>query len=838
VLREPNRTSLVLLLLLVAAVSVHAGAATWQKALSTAREDYAASKASAEDATKPADLWKRLARDFPLQADWMMQDAPGGDYLAWITGPDEAAFAGEVSAALVEALGADRAAFMSQLGDLSSATPSNSDWLDWYAAACERRRELRLQPLLDKWTRIVFTKHYNMGASHYAYTEGLSDAQHERHFAPGAALCVLEMEGSHGQVRTLLDDPNGVIRDPDVSHDGSRILFSWKKSDREDDYHLYDMDVATGDVRQLTFGLGFADYEPAYLPNGDIIFNSTRCVQIVDCWWTEVSNLYTCDKDGKHLRRLSFDQVHTNFPTVTQDGRVLYTRWDYNDRGQIYPQPLFQMNPDGTGQTECYGNNSWFPTTILHARDIPDSPLIVAVLSGHHSHQRGKLALIDTRKGRQEAAGTQLIAPVRETPAVHVDAYGQDGDQFQYPYPLDETAFLVTYSPYPGKNREYPAPYAIYFMTVDGRRELLASDPAISCSQSIPLAPRKAPHARPSTVEYRQSTGTYYVQDVYAGPGLAGVARGTIKKLRVVGLEFRAAGIRSNRNGGPAGGALVSTPVAIGNGCWDPKILLGEATVYEDGSACFTVPDRTPVYFQALDEKGYAVQTMRSWSTLQPGERFSCTGCHESKSEGPASRTEATLAMAAGPTPLQPFHGPPRGFSFVKEVQPILDRHCTRCHKQRADEPPAKDIAFSLLGTQTVENASGRKWSDAYLALTGAREQNGFLYGNPEEGVVRWVSSQSVPSMLPPYTAGAAKSPLIAMLEKGHNAVKLSRQEMETLACWIDLGVPYCGDYVEANAWSEEEVAKYNHFLAKRRDMAAIEQRNIAELIRESRSAK
>jgi hypothetical protein len=263
------------------------------------------------------------------------------------------------------------------------------------------------------------------------------------------------------------------------------VLFAWKKSLDEDDYHLYEMNVASGAVRQLTFGLGFADYEGAYMPNGHIVFNSTRCVQTVDCWWTEVSNFYTCDGDGRYLRRLGFDQVHSNYPTVTPDGRVLCTRWEYSDRGQIFPQGLFQMNPDGTGQTVFYGNNTWFPTAILHARAIPGTQKAVAIFSGHHTIQKGWLGILDPSRGRQENQGAQLIAPVRETEAVRVDAYGQEGDQFQYPYPLSETEFIVAFRPADSDRR-----FGIYWMDKDGRRELLASDPAISCNQPVPLAPR------------------------------------------------------------------------------------------------------------------------------------------------------------------------------------------------------------------------------------------------------------------------------------------------------------------------------------------------------------
>lgn len=135
--------------------------------------------------------------------------------------------------------------------------------------------------------------------------------------------------------------------------------FSPKKSRKEDDFHLYEMDLKTREIKQLTFGKGHADIEGIYLPDDNILFNSTRCGSTVDCWFTEVSNMYLCDREGRYMRQVGFDQVHTVTPTLLDDGRVVYTRWDYNDRGQVWAQPLFQMNPDGTGQAEYYGMNSW-----------------------------------------------------------------------------------------------------------------------------------------------------------------------------------------------------------------------------------------------------------------------------------------------------------------------------------------------------------------------------------------------------------------------------------------------------------------------------------------------
>ncbi len=797
--------------------------ADWPEAMCSAAQMVKAAGANAVSAAVGA--WVELENRFPVSCDWMQQDFKSQAW-EWLV----RANATVVRAMIEKALGELREA---GVAEWKSARPPNDDdvrgLLAFYLQACEARRAVRLQPVVEKAPRLVFAKHYNMGGSHYAYTEGQSDAQAERHFVAGSALCLLEMRGTHGEVTTLLDDPCGVIRNPDVSYDGKRILFAWKKSELQDDYHLYEMDVASRRVRQLTFGLGVADYEGAYLPNGDILFNSTRCVQTVDCFWTEVSNLYACDRDGRCLRRLTFDQVHDNFPTVTDDGRVLYTRWEYNDRGQIYPQPLYQMNADGTGQTEFYGNNSWFPTSIVHARGIPGTAKALAIATGHHSRQPGKLIVIDPAKGRQEAEGVQLVAPVRKTEAVKVDAYGQDGELFQYPYPLSQTEYLVTYHPLgweaqrldggKSKKREQNGSvvprFGIYFMTMDGRRELLASDPELPCNQPVPIAQRPVSRMRPSVVDYAKADGTCYVQDVHAGPGIAGVARGVVKTLRVVTLDFRPAGIGFNHSHGPGGGALSSTPVSIGNGCWDPKIILGDATVRADGSAFFSVPARTPVYFQLLDEKGRMVQTMRSWTTLQRGENQSCVGCHEHKNSAPPP-SHKTLAFKAGPETLRPFHGAPRGFSFAREIQPILDRLCVKCHNGKT---------LDLTAAEVLDPVAKRKWSKAYLSLTHASQTppGGFLpdrrdlRGNADHPVVNWVSAQSAPPMLPPYPAGSNKSKLMEMLDKGHHDVKLTREEMDKLAAWIDLGVPFCGDYLEANAWTDDEKQKYQRYAEKRK---------------------
>ena len=827
---------------------------TWvDTMLATRNQVMSATKSPLREMT---DLWLRVQQDFPLESDWLNQDLGVKSVESWFRKSKEPT---KEIAAIRKALAEleDATAFEVRLNTLEKKKVpiSDSRWLSLYIEIAQTRRLQRLQPLIDTWPAIVFTKHFSLGGSHYAYTEDLSDSAYpEREksnpdYRMGASLCLLHLNtDGTARVETLYEAPNGVIRDPDVSYDGKRVLFSCRTSNHDDDFHLYEIDIETRAVRQLTDGLGYADYEGIYLPNGDLLFNSTRCIQIVDCWWTDVSNLYTANNDGNNIRRVSFDQVHTNFPTVMEDGRVIYTRWDYNDRGQLYPQPLLQMNPDGTAQTELYGNNAWFPTTLLHSRGIPGTNKIISIASGHHSHQRGKLCIIDPTKGRQEAEGIQLIAPIRMTKAVRVDAYGQDGDQFQYPYPLNERQYLVTYSPY-GGNRRYQKHYALYFMDIDGNRELLVSDPEISCNQSIPLAARSLPHTRPSQVNYAKDEGTYYVQDIYTGPGLAGVERGSIDKLRVVALDFRAAGVGHNSNQGEAGGALVSTPIATGNGSWDPKIVLGEAKVHEDGSALFKVPARTPVYFQAIDKNGHVAQTMRSWSTLQPGEFFSCVGCHEDKNQAPPALNKNTQAMLQGTEALAPFHGVHGGFSFTQYVQPILDKHCIQCHDNQdalgkmlaGKQPGAKTGGtvysnrkpFSLKGDSIEDDVAGRYWSEAYLALTNSqwKEKRGVTAQGYPNQLVNWITTQSRPDMLPPYHAGSAKSELMTLLREGHGDTKLNQAELDMIACWIDLGVPFCGDYTEAAAWDEREKATYERALDKRRKMEALDRESIRAIL-------
>lgn len=754
--------------------------------------------------------WKEIAEAHPVIIDWLLQDL----------GAEALQIADPFSTIAPAELFAKAAARFHSPALAPGVDPAQS--LASYVHLASERRHQRLGASLPNWGSIAFTESHTYRMSFIGYTEGLSDARNERFFEPGSRLCLLEFpQGSlFASKRVLVDDPLGMMRDVDVSPDGRRILFAWKKSNRLDDYHLHEWNLSNDSWRQLTAGLGRADYEPLYLPDGDILFTSTRPEQSVPCWWTEISNLYRMNADGQYMRRLAIDQVHALYPQLLADGRVTYTRWDYNDRGQNFPHPVFSMLPDGRDQRAFYGGNSWFPTSLLHTRGIPGSHKAMSIAAGHHTTQKGKLVLLDNREGRDEGKGMHFIAPRREMPYERVDAAMQSGDQFRYPYPFSENEFLISYRPAAGVER-----FGLYWMNADGDRELLWNDPSLDAARMVPTGHRPLPSVVKDEVDYRQKTGIYFVKDVYEGVGLQGIARGAAKTIRVVRLDYRAAGVGMTSNRGEGGGSLNSSPVSVGNGSWDVKVILGDAEIEADGSARFEVPAMESIFLQILDEKGRVIQTSRTWDTLRPGETKGCVGCHD-KTNGNFHpyQKDQTLAWRRDVQKLRHFHGAPQGFSFPKQIQPILDAKCISCHD--GSHPPAMDLRSTPVDDATL---NARKWSRSYLNLTGAKrsEKGGYSVDKPEAGMVNWISKMSRPTEIPPYFAGAAKSRLMSLLDTGHHGVQLTSREYESFAAWMDLLVPFCGEYREGNAWTKSQMAYYDYYKGKRRVGEKEQQANI-----------
>lgn len=562
-----------------------------------------------------------------------------------------------------------------------------------------------VQKLMDYSSHYVVVRAKQLGGSHYAYTDALAEVMQgdDRHkeapFNHGSALVLIALmdkgDGTADIYETkMLDSDRGVIRDPDVSADGTKVLFSWKTS-TTDDFHIYELDMTKSSYpyTQLTFGSGHSDIEPKYLPNGSIVFSSNRDVQTVDCWHTAVCNNYIMNGDGSNIIRVGYDQVHTTYPTVCSDGRVIYTRWDYNDRSQMWVQGVFQMNQDGTNQTEVFGNNSNFPTTLLHTREVEGEPgMYISIVSGHHVPQIGKLCLLDTNLGRNEKGAVQFIKRDNAcTTDDNIDGYGQSGTVYKYPYAISSELFLVSMTPgYSGVGTAFD----IVLMNSKGKMITLVEGNSDGPASQIVPVKLTTNHNRPSLVNYTQNTGNFYVADVYQGEAMKGVEKGSVAYLRVVEIEYRSSAIGATVSNGSGVGDPFS-PIATGNGSWDVKCVLGIVPVEKDGSVMFSAPSDTPVYFQLLDKDGQVIQTMRSWATLMPGETFSCVGCHEDKNTAPNNANGITDAMKKGVQKLQPdvwmadvdsyddfdpYNDKAIGFSYMDVIQPIFDSSCIECH--------------------------------------------------------------------------------------------------------------------------------------------------------------
>jgi hypothetical protein len=729
----------------------------------------------------------------------------------------------------------EKTALQSKLDALASAASNSPEMERLYLRVCSARRAMRMSEYMAKYPKILFSEHDILGGLYFF------DNVPNAGGVSGKGLELLTMNGCYGKVDHLLS--SGEARHADVSFDGKRAVFPWRGgSSGSSVYHLYEIDLETKQTRQLTSGNGEfnIDLDPAYLPNGDIVFVSTRFAQEIDCIAGRVTNLMLCNKDGKYMRQIGFDQVPICYPRVLPTGEVTYCRWDYNDKVHTYGHAIFMMNPDGTAQREYCNNNSWWPTMILQQRPIPNSTKIMAMIGGYHARQWGKIGIIDVNVGTQNGQGVTLVAPVRlpkndnidtwgnpnggpfawrsadaaafpKAGAAPLDQWGQNPPMFAYPCPLDENAFIVSYRP-ASKESSWNGRMGLYFMTVDGQREVLYIDAAGACMGATLVTPRTVPKIG-SKVNYKDSMGTFQIMKINEGQSLTGIADGVIKRLRVAELYFRPgpAGPGAGPHCGPGcinyGGATYHTKIATENASWDAKWIVGEVPVESDGSVHFRAPARTPLFFQALNEKGQVVQTMRSWTTLQPGETFTCVGCHESRMNPPPPFTYVPIAMKNGPVNIEPFFGPRRGFTFDKEIQPIFNNKCTSCHNGGANGG-----GLDLRQGNAYDNLVKHGSCDAFSKY------------------VNWFTAEDSPLLQPPNRAGSCKSRLDSVLTKGHNKVVVTDEEMRKIRCWIDLGVPQWGTYKEAYSGSENNLTQRNVWLTQ-------EKKNIADFIQYSSTA-
>ncbi len=594
-------------------------------------------------------------------------------------------------------------------------------------------------------------------------------------------IAVLSPLRPDGKLRTIFRPPDaGYVGEMDLNWDADRLLFT--RSDREN-WKIWEIGVDGTGLRQVArFPQDVDCFDACYVPGGKVIFGCTASYQSVPCWhgrkW--VSNLYVMNGDGTGVRQLCFDQDHNFHPCVMPNGQILYHRWDYTGINHIFMRQLMFMNPDGTGQRAIYGSNSWFPNSLYFPRPLPgDHERLVCILSGYHGvHRMGQLVVLDINRGWYEAEGlVQRISGRSQkiTPLVRDNLVDKDWPKFLTPFPLSDKYFLVASWPHAR------AHWGIYLADVFDNVILLREEPGYALLEPVPIKKALMPPVVPDRTDPRCTDGIVYLHDVYAGPGLTGVPRGTVKRLRVIAYHFGYRGLAG--------------PDKIGRGGpWEVMRILGTVPLEEDGSAAFHVPANTPLAVQPLDAEGKAVQLMRSWFTLMPGEELSCVGCHER----PADTAAVVPAVAAMRKPCQitPWLGPPRGFDFAREVQPVLDAHCVSCHD--GAEPGRPD----LRPEHDVPGYKGRRLSD--LGVTRlhprmAKDTNGIVRYTPAYEAlipyIRRVGIEDDVSLLVPGEFHADTSELVQMLRKGHQGVRLAAGAWDRIVTWIDLNAPCHGTW-------------------------------------------
>ena len=692
-----------------------------------------------------------------------------------------------------------------------------------------RRRILFRDPKLD-FEKILINRNPPTTFSHNG------DQHLARHSRSGPGLTLLTEWKSAPKAKAILEDklPQGATRNPDLYFDADKVIFafcdySWSgkpildKKDKvpgrvssqgpsvpdgelERRYFLYEAAIDGSWVRQLTGtkadplttqdgrdSVVVEDNDPCYLPDGGIVFISTRSQTFGRCHggrYNPAWVLHRCDKDGGSIQQLSFGNENEYEPSVLNDGRIVFTRWEYTNRHEMLFHMLWWCRPDGSGVANFYGNDTLTPMMVVEATAIPGTHKVVATAMGHHQYNTGTTVVLDTNKGEN---GEEPVTHItQETP--YAETEGWPKPHYSHPFPVSEHLFLVSRANHPIPKQGQPVPpndRAIYLIDDFGGREFVYEDPAVASFSPIPVRPRPRPPVLPSMVE-KDSTkeATLFLQNVYL---TRNDPEGKLKPGMVKALRINALGVQ------PRAVREVCTPyvnVEI------PKKVLGTVPVNPDGSASFNVPSRTPIQVQALDADGRAILTEKTFFYLQPGEVRSCVGCHEPVGTSPDMKTMAGL-MQKGPSRLQPAAGPdyPGGMAFAKTVQPVLDRYCIRCHgldkteggvsllyRLRPDSP--EDLPFGKKAAGKQKNKSIpetlKNYPQSYVELT--QRGNFWLGLKAKMGTDKGNISVAFE---PFYARGCSVSDMILA---NHGNVNMDPESRMRIFEWMDLNAPMNGD--------------------------------------------
>lgn len=707
-----------------------------------------------------------------------------------------------------ENLNTQRAA-LGAITSRAAATPVDNflDRREIFEELLPIRRSIAFANPLLKFSDILFiTRQYL--PSHYSVGDNICDQYFGFHAIKGGRLLVLEDAFSDSpNVRDVLADsrcengpfrgeglPSGAMLSPDLSFDGRTILFAYTQAEplryiwaKRSTFAVYRVEVDGSGLRRLTDS-PYNEFDPCWLPNDRIAFISERRGGFGRCHGRPVPTytLHTMLDDGSDIVCISPHETNEWQPSVDNFGRILYTRWDYVDRGDIQAHHPWVILPDGRDPRAVHGNyradRETSPCAEMDLRAIPDSVRYVGTAAPHHGQAYGSLIVVDPTIEDDDS-----VSQVRRlTPSVEFPQSAGGGPIYATAWPLDENFYLCVADEMADARYGTRNHYAIYLVDSLGNRELLYRDPTMSCLSPIPLCSRQAPIELPhysAAGPPREKPGRFQplarprdlapvmLMNVYDGK-LPWPQDTKIKELRIVQLLPK------------------TTPSAnmprIGYGSQkNARRILGTVPVEEDGSAYFLMPVDRPVLFQALDERGAAVQSMRSDTHAMAGRGLTCQGCHEPRNHTPGAQWTYPMACRRSPSMIEPEPSGTSPLNFPRLVQPLLDRHCVRCHGADGDKPDLR------AGNPLLHRS---RWTYSYEAL----EPYAFYYNDQV-----FTEPRTIPGRF-----GARASELLKLLDKGHYDVKLPPEDLRRLIVWLDANSDFFGAYEDIEKQAVGEVVE------------------------------
>jgi hypothetical protein len=520
-----------------------------------------------------------------------------------------------------------------------------------------------------------------------------------------------------GVVTPLTNFTGAVVSDPAVSFDGKKILFSMRPSGASN-RNIYEIDADGTGLRQVTSGGGH-DFDPLYLPNGQIMFTSSRDNEMDEYNHAPAEHLYVCDMDGGNLERVSFNQSDDFDPELLPDGRIVYTRWEHF--GQQNRFPLFFTRPDGSGTFHMFGPHG---RNFFHAVPTPDGRLI-AIESTMIEEDAGPIAVLKSEQGPADpVTGPTATHWDVLTPQVNNDGEPWPYGAFKYPRPIGGNMFVGSYT-LPAAT-EGDVDYALYTFSLKQTGAGTPTDPATFTVENLTFlyndpntneydAQLIAPHPKPpviaSTIDRNVDFGVFLAQDVFnrgTNDGQETPVRGAdpIDSIAVLA-------------------ALPTRPGEMNDisaNEFEKRALIGFAPVQSDGSFRIKVPANTPISFATLDRQGRGFVVKRTHLFVRPGEEFDqCVGCHEDRrAGGPVPTNPNPMARML---PAHDLNIPASQFmriNYEQHIGPLVANKCVSCHQQTISGPDTTAAAGGLdLSSVPDTTMEGRIFPRGYVNLSG-----------------------------------------------------------------------------------------------------------------------